>query len=112
MNEFEILEDWLKYTHRLGDIAGQDIGAITISSCDNPGWWIRIYLEKTKFEKLFFEPILQNVTVDKRNLSDDWLTCYIEDGIFNGVGGSGKLKEIIGIFAEWIQRNGGLPCVG
>lgn len=106
--EILFLESWLKYVSSLNQF--EDIGHLEILTCDNPGWWVRIHLEGTRFENCSFLPIMRNITQDKQPISNDWLACYVEDHIFNGAGGINQLHTIIQVFSQWIQQNGGLTC--
>lgn len=50
MDEFTFLEHWQKYT--CNQESSEDIGSVEVASCDNPGWWVKIDLKKTKFERI------------------------------------------------------------
>ena len=58
MDEFTFLEHWQKYT--CNQESSEDIGSVEVASCDNPGWWVKIDLKKTKFEHCAFEVISRN----------------------------------------------------
>lgn len=110
MNEILFMESWLKYVSSLEVNQFKDIGQFEISACDNPGWWVKVNLEDTKFANCSFLSIMRNITQDKQPTSNDWLACYVENHIFNGAGGINQLHTIIQVFSQWIQQNGGLTC--
>lgn len=106
MDEFTFLEHWQKYT--CNQESSEDIGSVEVVSCDNPGWWVKIDLKKTKFEHCAFEVISCNVSSDKHPLADDWLYCEISGSVYHGAGDPAKLKTILRIFIDWVEKNGGL----
>src|SRR5690242_8302980 len=83
---------------------------ISINTCDNPGWWVRINLKGTELENKPFEIIKINIPEELENQAlglvktpficasptceNDWLMCHIRDGVFNGAGDPTKLEEI------------------
>ena len=71
---------------------------ITVNTIDNPGWSLRIELVDTLLYEKKFAPI-KIQRVDK----DDWVSCSIKDGIFEGFGGSKNLAEILRIFLNWAE---------
>ena len=71
---------------------------ITITTCDNPGWIVTIYLEdigisNKEFKKIFY---------DKGK--EDWLSCKVENNVFIGAGDPTKLDIIIQAFRDWIEQ--------
>lgn len=84
-----------------------EIGGISIFSCDNPGWWVKINLKNTPYEDCFFREVSINTSKDGyQESSNDWLHCYVVDNVFNGAGDPSKLEEILKIFFIWIKENG------
>src|ERR1700688_4317206 len=73
---------------------------VSITSCDNPGWWVKIDLVDTKFASKPFETIEQGDS-DSFDPQPPWLKCYVDDGIFNGAGDPQKLADILEIFLHW-----------
>lgn len=71
---------------------------ISIESCDNPGWWVKISLDGTPLELHKFEPITHGALGDS---SSGWLRCYIEDGKWHGA--SNQLPPIIEAFLRWVD---------
>jgi hypothetical protein len=73
---------------------------ITIETTDNPGWWVKINLKGTVLsDRQFVE--LQSGDLTSADQRRSWLRCYVADGVFNGIGGSGQLAEILEIFLKW-----------
>ncbi|NJL28924.1 MAG: rhodanese-related sulfurtransferase [Thermoanaerobaculia bacterium] len=74
---------------------------ISIQSCDNPGWWVKIDLRQTELCHREFVPVRRG------ELNNDpqppWLHCYVEDDVFNGAGDPGTLEEILTIFLKWAE---------
>lgn len=70
---------------------------IQIETLDNPGWIITIDLLETELEDREFQEILV-----KRS-DNDWISCLVKNGKFQGAGGSLNLSEIIDIFKEWVE---------
>jgi hypothetical protein len=79
---------------------------ITIESCDNPGWWVRIQLKGTALENIPFDRIAENVDADGFQQGLRWLDCKITDGVWDGAGDETKLERILNIFLEWAERLG------
>lgn len=75
---------------------------ISIRSCDNPGWWVKVDLTGTPLEAKKFESILRG---DPSSLDPKppWLRCYVEDGVFNGAGDPTTLGEILEVFLNWAE---------
>lgn len=93
---------------------------ITIETCDNPGWWIKINIKGTTLENKPFEIVSKNVpqefidqalglvkapfTCAKPSSEENWLVCYIKDNVFKGAGDPTKLEEILKIFLNWSKK--------
>ena len=73
----------------------QEEFGITISTLDNPGWSLKIDLERTSLcEKPFAEI--------KSEVSDtDWLVARKNGKVFEAFGASLKLDEMIDVFLIW-----------
>ena len=71
---------------------------IHISNIDNPGWLVDIDLIDTNLEYEHFD------TIQKYNNESNWIHCSVVDGVFKGRGSTGKLKEILNIFYEWVTK--------
>lgn len=70
---------------------------IQITTIDNPGWFLKIALDETELQDKKF----QDISIDR--YEHDWIRCYIENGIFKGVGGPLNLPEVLQIFREWAE---------
>ena len=79
---------------------------ISIQSCDNPGWWVKINLVSTPLESLAFTEIAEGVDARRFALGSVWLSCRSENGIWHGAGDEAKLEHILEIFLEWAEENG------
>lgn len=64
--------------------------------------------EKDQIEHCAFEVISRNVSSNKHPLADDWLYCEISGSVYHGAGDPAKLKIILRIFIDWVEKNGGL----
>jgi hypothetical protein len=72
---------------------------IVIETLDNPGWRLRADLTETLLERAAFKAVV------RENSPRDWIDCRVEDGAFQGHGGTGNLEEIITIFLEWAESH-------
>ena len=71
---------------------------VSIGTLDNPGWRLEIDLTDTPLQyKSFIE-----VKSDYEH-GENWLTCFLRDGKFQGACGPDRLEEILGIFLEWAE---------
>jgi hypothetical protein len=70
---------------------------VRISTIDNPGWSFSINLQGTPFEKALF------VKKKNDNSESDWVHCWLEDGLWEGRGGSRNLGEILEEFRSWVE---------
>lgn len=74
---------------------------IRISTLDNPGWSVWINLQDT-----YEEPIaMESLEVERSD--SDWWRCWLKGSVFEAVGGTGNLGEILQHFADWIERYSG-----
>ncbi len=71
---------------------------IKIGTLDNSGCIILINLSGTNLEDINFD------IVDIERSADDWVYCKIEESLFKGAGGPKNLKEIIGVFSNWVTE--------
>ena len=62
MSELDRLQIWYK-SQCNGDWEQQY--GISIISCDNPGWWVKIDLEGTPLEFKSFIPVAHNIEVEQ-----------------------------------------------
>ena len=71
---------------------------INIVTIDNPGWYITINMDYTKFEIKTFDLL----SID--NGDNDWVFIKINEGKYNGVGDKNKLIYILEFFRKWHQN--------
>jgi len=69
-----------------------------ITTINNPGWHIRFCLNETELEDQQFQRI------DVERSKEDWLNCYVENGMFEGFCGPSNLHEILQIFHDWSKN--------
>lgn len=79
---------------------------ISIQSCDNPGWWIKINLAGTSLQTRTFTEIAEGVDDRRFALGPHWLSCHIENGTWHGAGDETKLERILEEFLSWAEENG------
>lgn len=89
---------------------------ISIQSCDNPGWWVKIQLTGTPLSEKPFCPIEHNVSLahmeriaaglegDSCDRGSDWMLCHVKDNVFDGAGGPQKLDVILAAFLDWAEE--------
>jgi len=104
MNTIARLQTW--YAQQCNGEWEHSFG-ISIQSCDNPGWWVKINLLGTPLQKQAFTEIAEGVDGQRFALGSHWLNCYIENGIWHGAGDATKLDLILEIFLTWAENNGG-----
>ncbi len=100
MEIFEALQNWY-ISNCNGDWEHQH--GITIESCDNPGWWVKIDLVGTQLMNKAFTPVVRGEVIGNLNPQPPWLHCYVEDGKWNGSGDPTTLREILEIFMNWAK---------
>ena len=76
---------------------------VSVQSCDNPGWWVKIDLARTRLEGRPFTAIKRG-ELSSLDPQPPWLHCYVEGDVFNGVGDPTTLKEILEVFLSWAAR--------
>ncbi|MFC5401676.1 immunity 53 family protein [Cohnella soli] len=95
MNVVLWLEDW--FNGNCNDDWEHGYG-IQIVTLDNPGWSVDISLVDTDIEHESFS------AMEIERSDENWLHCFIEDGIFKGRGGPKNLGEILNIFRDWVTN--------
>ena len=78
---------------------------VTIESCDNPGWWIKIALKGTALENTSFERVAENVDADGTQQGPRWVVCHVAGGLRQGAGDETKLEMILNIFLSWAESH-------
>ena len=66
--------------------------SVSIGTLDNPGWALDVRLDETNLRNQPFSEI------ELERSEYDWISCYIKNGVFTGVGGPLNLSEILQIF--------------
>lgn len=71
---------------------------IQITTLDNPGWEVEIDISKTSIANLNLKSILNEKG------KNDWYGVKIENQKFIASGDAGKLKFLLGLFKEMIDK--------
>lgn len=113
MNEILRLQEWYSsqcdgnWEHKQG---------VTIVSCDNPGWWVKVDLAGTLLETKPFACVARNISPGKMDqvagglepdMDDrgpDWMLCEVKDKVFDGAGDGSKLQLILRTFLDWAEE--------
>jgi hypothetical protein len=103
MSAIERLQEW--YATQCDDEWEHYYG-INISSCDNPGWWVKIDLGSTVLAGCQFPEVKIGIDEDGHPQASEWLRCYVEKNKWQGAGDPSQLEHIIDTFLEW----GGSCC--
>ncbi len=74
---------------------------VSIQSCDNPGWWVKINLAGTTLQTRCFAEIKEGVDDKRIPLGPDWLCCYTADDTWHGASDAAKLERILEVFLAW-----------
>lgn len=82
---------------------------ITVESCDNPGWWVKIDLLGTPLAVRQFDPIAENVDTEDFQLGERWLVCRVAEGVWTGAGDETKLERILENFLSWAESTSNSP---
>jgi hypothetical protein len=73
---------------------------VFISNIDNPGWSLKVELKDT----YLFEVGFKKLHIQRED-ENDWITCNVKDGDFQGYGGTENLAELINVFLIWAENN-------
>src|SRR4051794_24406875 len=71
---------------------------VEITTCDNPGWWVKIDLIDTPLQVKAFETQVENIDPAGFPTGTQWLNCRIENGVWHGAGDDSKLVAILDCF--------------
>jgi hypothetical protein len=74
---------------------------ISIESCDNPGWWVKVDTRGTALFGRAFRTVEEGVDAAGFQTGARWLNCRVKDDIWHGAGDETRLEEIIGLFLAW-----------
>ena len=99
-NTFGRLSAW--YSSQCNGIWEQD-SRISIESCDNPGWWVKIDLKGTPLLDQAFASIAKGVDAWGHPNKESWIHCQVKDGKFSGAGDPERLEEILILFLTWAE---------
>jgi hypothetical protein len=78
---------------------------ISIQSCDNPGWWVKIELKGTALESIAFNRTAENVDAQGFQQGPRWLHCKVADGVWDGAGDETRLEQILELFLKWAESH-------
>lgn len=104
MSILEQFQNWYKLQC---DGVWEHSHGISIESCDNPGWWVKINIAGTSLQNFVFTEISEGVDEKRFAIGYKWLSCHIENDIWHGAGDESKLERILEIFLTWANANGG-----
>ncbi len=76
---------------------------ITISSTDNPGWWVKIDLARTELIGKAFAEIAVGVDARRHPQAERWISCYVSANVWHGAGDLGQLEFILCCFLDWAE---------
>lgn len=82
---------------------------ITVQSCDNPGWWLKIDVTGTSLAQRQFDRVAENVDTDGWQRGARWLDCRVTEGVWHGAGDETKLERILEIFLSWAESTSNSP---
>lgn len=77
---------------------------ISIQSCDNPGWWVKINLTGLPLQTQAFTEIAEGVDAQRFAQGPQWLSCFTKNGTWHGAGDETKLELILEIFLAWAEE--------
>lgn len=100
MSTLSELQAW--YQDQCNDVWEHRYG-VKIDTCDNPGWWVKIDLADTPFERKRFDSISVNVDSNGHQTEASWLTCEVIDSVWEGAGDPTRLEEILRLFLDWAK---------
>lgn len=92
MDLLQRIQQW--YTINCNGEWEHDYG-ISITTLDNPGWWVTINLKDTCLEKAV---LLKQPTIERS--STNWVSWHIENQQFVAAGGPENLSEILSYFLD------------
>jgi len=76
---------------------------ISITTTDNPGWWVRIELGRTELVGRDFAILSENIDASGFPQAPRWLHCSLRDGQWHGAGDETRLEQIIATFLAWAE---------
>lgn len=76
---------------------------VSITSCDNPGWWVKINLAGTALEKRSFPEVAEGVNGERHQTGPRWFNCRVEADSWTGAGDESQLERILEAFLQWAE---------
>ncbi|MEH6745301.1 MAG: immunity 53 family protein [Maribacter arcticus] len=95
MEILDWIQDWFKNNCDGNWEHGE---VIQITTIDNPGWEVEIDISNTSIATMNLEWILNEKS------KDDWYGVKIMNQKFIAAGDAGKLKFLLGLFKEMIEK--------
>lgn len=93
-HELVELEGW--YAARCDGVWEHDHG-VRIDTIDNPGWSLVVDLDSEEAMRL------GHCEAKFNRAPDNWIACAVSGSRFEGYGGPSNLRDIIGVFLDWVQ---------
>jgi hypothetical protein len=97
------LQAW--YTRQCDGVWEHSAG-VTVESCDNPGWWVKVNLLGTSLEGRSFAELAEGIDAERFALGSRWLSCRIECNTWQGAGDETQLERILEAFLDWAEARG------
>lgn len=104
MNTLARLQDW--YAQQCNG-EWEHASGITMQTCDNPGWWVKIDLAGTTLQQRAFAEIAAGVDAQRFAQGSCWMSCHVENGIWHGAGDASRLEHILETFLAWAEEADG-----
>jgi len=95
MDILDWIQDWFRENCD-GDWEHGEV--IQITTIDNPGWEVEIDISNTSIASMELDWILNETS------KQDWYGVKIADQKFTAAGDTGKLKFLLGLFKEMIDK--------
>jgi hypothetical protein len=80
---------------------------ISVTSTDNPGWWVKVDLSDTPLQGCAFDELGENVDANRFPLGPRWLSCRVDGNTWHGAGDETSLERVLQVFLAWAEDNGG-----
>ena len=75
--------------------------AVSLTSLDNPGWWLKVDLTGTALAGRAFAAVADNVDPEGHPQGPRWLHCRLQGDTWHGAGDETRLAEIVRRFLDW-----------
>jgi hypothetical protein len=79
---------------------------LSITSTDNPGWWMKVDLTATELAGRSFGPVSEGIGPNRHPAAERWIDCHLMGHEWHGAGDETRLKEIVEIFLDWAEAEG------